>query len=182
MGFVLLDLLIPFSIIIDTYLQSLPVFNTCCICIRVNVYTQTLACILVTSIFVSLSLSLSLPLHPTSSLPPSPPSLSPSLSLSLSLSLFLSLPLSLPSSLPSLSFSEFQSCEGSIIALRYNNEFVDEVSSGQIVGILTDKTCFYAEQGGQIYDEGYIVKIGAEVRHMAMFLIKLYLLLHVPKF
>ena len=57
-------------------------------------------------------------------------------------------------------FSEFQSCEGSVIALRYNKEFVDEVSSGQVVGVLTDKTCFYAEQGGQIFDEGYIVKIG----------------------
>ncbi|XP_019864269.1 PREDICTED: alanine--tRNA ligase, cytoplasmic-like [Amphimedon queenslandica] len=57
---------------------------------------------------------------------------------------------------------KFQSCEGSVIALRYNKEFVDEVSSGQVVGVLTDKTCFYAEQGGQIYDEGYIVKIGEE--------------------
>ena len=127
-------------------------------------------------LFLSLSLSLSpsIPLLPfLLLLPPFLP---------LSLSLFLSLPPSLPSSLPSLSFSEFQSCEGSVIALRYNNEFVDEVSSGQIVGILTDKTCFYAEQGGQIYDEGYIVKIGAEVRHMAIFLIKRYLLLHVHKF
>ena len=143
-----------------------------CKCIHANIGMHTC------HLYFCLSFSLSL------SLPPSHffPSSFSSLPFSLSLSLFLSLPLSLPSSLPSLSFSEFQSCEGSIIALRYNNEFVDEVSSGQIVGILTDKTCFYAEQGGQIYDEGYIVKIGAEVRHMAIFLIIQYLLLHVHKF
>jgi alanyl-tRNA synthetase len=42
--------------------------------------------------------------------------------------------------------------------------FVDHVTSGQECGVLLDKTCFYAEQGGQIYDEGFLVKVGDEVR------------------
>lgn len=56
----------------------------------------------------------------------------------------------------------FQSCEGTIIALRCNKTFVNEITSGQLAGILVDQTCFYAEQGGQIYDEGFIVKCGDE--------------------
>ena len=54
-------------------------------------------------------------------------------------------------------FSEFQSCEGKVLALRHNKLFVDQVTSGQLVGVLLDQTCFYAEQGGQIYDEGFMV-------------------------
>jgi alanyl-tRNA synthetase len=50
-----------------------------------------------------------------------------------------------------------KSCEGTIAALRCNNEFVNEITSGQQSGIVLDQTCFYAEQGGQIYDEGFIV-------------------------
>lgn len=46
-----------------------------------------------------------------------------------------------------------------IVAIRYNKQFVNEVSSGQNCGILLDQTCFYAEQGGQIYDEGFLVKV-----------------------
>ena len=57
----------------------------------------------------------------------------------------------------------FQSCEGTVIALRCNKTFVNEITSGQLAGILVDQTCFYAEQGGQIYDEGFIVKSGDEV-------------------
>lgn len=46
-----------------------------------------------------------------------------------------------------------------VLALRRDKMFVGEVSTGQECGVVLDKTCFYAEQGGQIYDEGYLVKI-----------------------
>lgn len=49
-----------------------------------------------------------------------------------------------------------------MIALRYNKQFVTEVKNGQECGVLLDKTCFYAEQGGQIYDKGFLVKVGDE--------------------
>lgn len=59
---------------------------------------------------------------------------------------------------------EFSPCIGTVIALRRAKTFVDEVSSGEEVGILVDRTNFYAEQGGQIYDEGFLVKVDDEVR------------------
>lgn len=58
---------------------------------------------------------------------------------------------------------EFAPCTGTVIALRRAKTFVDQVTSGQEVGILLDKTNFYAEQGGQIYDEGFLVKVDDEV-------------------
>lgn len=58
---------------------------------------------------------------------------------------------------------EFAPCTSTVIALRRAKTFVDEVSSGEEVGILLDKTNFYAEQGGQIYDEGFLVKVDDEV-------------------
>lgn len=46
-----------------------------------------------------------------------------------------------------------------VLALRREKMFVDEVVTGQECGVVLDKTCFYAEQGGQIFDEGYLVKV-----------------------
>ena len=43
-----------------------------------------------------------------------------------------------------------------VVGLRFNKKFVDEVESGNRCGVLLDKTCFYAEQGGQQYDLGYM--------------------------
>ncbi|KAK9727725.1 DHHA1 domain [Popillia japonica] len=56
----------------------------------------------------------------------------------------------------------FETCHAKVIALRHNKQFVQEVQSGQECGVLLDKTSFYAEQGGQIYDTGYIVKVDDE--------------------
>lgn len=55
---------------------------------------------------------------------------------------------------------EFVTCQAKVIALRYDKQFVDTVTTGQECGVLLDKTCFYAEQGGQIYDLGFLVKEG----------------------
>lgn len=49
------------------------------------------------------------------------------------------------------------------MAIRHSKKFVNEVQSGQECGIILDKTLFYAQQGGQIFDEGFMVKIGDEV-------------------
>ncbi|CAG5121830.1 unnamed protein product, partial [Candidula unifasciata] len=56
----------------------------------------------------------------------------------------------------------FESVTAKIIGLRFNKQFVDSVSTGQECGILLDRTSFYAEQGGQIFDEGFIVRDGSE--------------------
>ena len=50
------------------------------------------------------------------------------------------------------------------MALQYNKEFVETISGGQLAGVVLDRTCFYAEQGGQLYDNGFLTKPGDEVR------------------
>ena len=64
----------------------------------------------------------------------------------------------------SIPHTAFESCEGKVLALRRDKELVEEIKSGEHAGVLLDITCFYAEQGGQIYDEGFITKQGDEVR------------------
>jgi len=59
---------------------------------------------------------------------------------------------------------KFEGCVGKIIALRFNKKFVDGVESGMECGVLLDKTNFYAEQGGQIFDEGFLVNGDNELK------------------
>ena len=47
----------------------------------------------------------------------------------------------------------------------FEKDFVSEVTSGSHCGVVLDRTCFYAEQGGQIYDQGFMVKEGDDVSH-----------------
>lgn len=59
--------------------------------------------------------------------------------------------------------SAFEPCVSKVLALRVEKEFVDEVTTGQECGLVLDRTYFYAEQGGQIFDEGFMVKQDEEV-------------------
>lgn len=52
----------------------------------------------------------------------------------------------------------FETCTATVLSIRTLSGFVSEVGALQECGIVLDKTCFYAEQGGQIYDEGSMVK------------------------
>ncbi|CAI2032306.1 hypothetical protein SEUBUCD646_0H03590 [Saccharomyces eubayanus] len=48
--------------------------------------------------------------------------------------------------------------ESTILKLHDGTKFVDEITEpGKKYGVILDKTCFYAEQGGQEYDTGKIV-------------------------
>ncbi|XP_075211753.1 alanine--tRNA ligase, cytoplasmic isoform X1 [Lycorma delicatula] len=57
---------------------------------------------------------------------------------------------------------EFEGCTAKVVAIRYKKQFVESVTSVYECGIILDRTDFYAEQGGQIFDEGYMNKIGDE--------------------
>ncbi|CAI5438382.1 unnamed protein product [Caenorhabditis angaria] len=56
----------------------------------------------------------------------------------------------------------FEPCVGKILAIRRDGKFVNELSAGEEGAILLDKTNFYAEQGGQIYDVGVLSKVNEE--------------------
>ncbi|KAM9352226.1 alanine--tRNA ligase, cytoplasmic [Symphorus nematophorus] len=53
---------------------------------------------------------------------------------------------------------EFQQATATVLALRRDRAFCDEVTTGQECGVLLDQTSFYAEQGGQTFDEGYMLR------------------------
>ncbi|XP_076589792.1 alanine--tRNA ligase, cytoplasmic-like [Chaetodon auriga] len=53
---------------------------------------------------------------------------------------------------------EFEQASATVLALRRDRAFCDEVTTGQECGVLLDQTSFYAEQGGQTFDEGYMLR------------------------
>ncbi|KNC82477.1 alanyl-tRNA synthetase [Sphaeroforma arctica JP610] len=56
-------------------------------------------------------------------------------------------------------YYKFASTDAEVQAIVVGKEFVDSVhseSADKLVGVLLNKTCLYAEQGGQIYDKGFI--------------------------
>ncbi|KAJ8002204.1 hypothetical protein DPEC_G00177390 [Dallia pectoralis] len=56
----------------------------------------------------------------------------------------------------------FQPCHATVLALYCGQALVSEVSEGQRCGVVLDRTCFYAEQGGQSHDHGYFIKDGLQ--------------------
>lgn len=55
---------------------------------------------------------------------------------------------------------KFEACQSSIVSiLNSENKFVGEVHSGEKCGLILNNTNFYAESGGQIYDQGALVKV-----------------------
>lgn len=59
--------------------------------------------------------------------------------------------------------SAFDPCRASVLALYTDQGLVSEVTEGQRCSVLFDRTCFYAEQGGQSHDTGYFTKDGLQV-------------------
>lgn len=58
---------------------------------------------------------------------------------------------------------KFETCTGSIVAIVNNEKkLVDEVHSGEHCGLILDQTNYYAESGGQIYDQGVLTKINED--------------------
>lgn len=52
----------------------------------------------------------------------------------------------------------FEPSSATVLALRRDRAFCEEVTTGQECGVLLDQTSFYAEQGGQTFDEGFFLR------------------------
>lgn len=57
----------------------------------------------------------------------------------------------------------FPQCGATVLALYDGQRLVPEVCEGQRCGVILDQSCFYAEQGGQSHDQGYLTKDGLPV-------------------
>ncbi|KAM3865330.1 alanine--tRNA ligase, mitochondrial [Diretmus argenteus] len=56
----------------------------------------------------------------------------------------------------------FPPCSATVQALYCGQTLVSEVAEGQRCGVVLDRTCFYAEQGGQSHDQGYFTRDGLQ--------------------
>ena len=52
----------------------------------------------------------------------------------------------------------FEQLSATVLALRRDRAFCQEVAEGQQCGVVLDRTSFYAEQGGQSFDEGFMLR------------------------
>ncbi|NXE48567.1 SYAM protein, partial [Casuarius casuarius] len=57
---------------------------------------------------------------------------------------------------------EFSPCQATILMLYRDQSLQEEVGAGQHCGIILDRTNFYAEQGGQASDRGYLMRLGQQ--------------------
>lgn len=61
-------------------------------------------------------------------------------------------------------WAEFGLCEAQVLQLySETGTAVASVGEGQRCGLLLDRTNFYAEQGGQASDRGYLIRTGQQV-------------------
>ncbi|XP_010212319.1 PREDICTED: alanine--tRNA ligase, mitochondrial, partial [Tinamus guttatus] len=57
---------------------------------------------------------------------------------------------------------EFSPCQATVLMLYRNQSLQKEVGAGQHCGVILDRTNFYAEQGGQASDRGYLMLLGQQ--------------------
>ncbi|KAK4475111.1 hypothetical protein MN116_000766 [Schistosoma mekongi] len=63
----------------------------------------------------------------------------------------------------------FPDSEATVLAIRYENNFVENIDlNGQMCGIILNKTIFYAESGGQLYDHGFITSCTDEITEFSI--------------
>lgn len=63
--------------------------------------------------------------------------------------------------------TEFSPCQATVLMLYRDQSLQKEVGAGQRCGVILDRTNFYAEQGGQASDQGYMIRLGHQVRPFA---------------
>ena len=66
----------------------------------------------------------------------------------------------------------FERLSSRVLALRRGRAFVERVAAGEECGVVLDRTCFYAEQGGQTFDEGYMFGEGGDGDGRAEFAVR----------
>uniref|UniRef100_A0A8C0VCY6 Alanine--tRNA ligase n=1 Tax=Cyanistes caeruleus TaxID=156563 RepID=A0A8C0VCY6_CYACU len=57
---------------------------------------------------------------------------------------------------------EFSPCQATVLMLYRDQSLHKEVGAGQRCGVILDRTNFYAEQGGQDSDQGYMIPLGQQ--------------------
>ncbi|XP_033368473.1 alanine--tRNA ligase, mitochondrial isoform X3 [Parus major] len=57
---------------------------------------------------------------------------------------------------------EFSPCQATVLMLYRGQSLHEEVGAGQRCGVILDRTNFYAEQGGQDSDQGYMIPLGQQ--------------------
>ncbi|XP_064014897.1 alanine--tRNA ligase, mitochondrial isoform X2 [Pogoniulus pusillus] len=62
---------------------------------------------------------------------------------------------------------EFSPCQATVLMLYRDQSLQKEVGPGQRCGVILDRTNFYAEQGGQASDQGYMICLEQQAQRLA---------------